>query len=305
MLVVILEQSSTLFVYLLIGFALARFDKISSKGIQEASFFLTNFALTCAVFDSFQTDFSQEKLRLIIQAFLVALLFIIFSIVISYLVTKFLNIDLGKRAIWQGCCIFSSILFIGIPIVDALYGEVGLILLVSFNTVFNLFLFGMGESIFSGKITFSFTKIVQTPAIIAMLLGFLIFLLDWQLPVFFTTPVKVIGSFTAPLSMMINGAMFYGSPLIQLLKDKDVLLFCLVRLLLLPILTIVVFRSFIQNDLLFAILVLVSAMPSGSMNAIFAEKYQRKGQLATNYVIASTLFSLVTIPIILMLGQWL
>lgn len=305
MFLIVLEQNIMLFIYLFIGFFLAKFNKLSSIGIKEASFFLSNFALTCAVLDSFQTPFTKEKLFLILQSLLVALIFILFSIVISYLVTILFNVTMDKQAVWRGCCIFSSILFIGIPIVEALYGGVGLIMLVSFNTVFNLFLFGVGESIFSGKITISIKKVLRTPAIIGMLIGLVLFLLDIQLPIFLGTPIKVMGSFTAPLAMILNGAMFYGSPILKLLKNKDILSFCVVRLILLPVIAMFAFKPFIQNELLFSLLVLVAAMPSGSMNSIFAEMYQGKGQLASNYIIVSTLFSLITIPVMITISSLL
>lgn len=302
---IIFEQNIILFIYILIGAFWAAKKKFTPAGIQHASYFLMNIALTCAVFSSFQTSFSIEKGRLIIKAALLAVLLIGFLFMLSLILTKILKIKLSNRPIWQGCTIFSSILFIGIPIVDALFGDVGLILLVAFNTVFNVALFSFGETIFSGKLEFSFRKLMATPAILGMLAGLVLFLLDVQLPQVLGTPIQILGSFTAPLAMMINGALFYGTPLFKVLREKDTLLFCLVRLVLVPALVMLIFRPFIANDTLFSLLVLVAAMPSGSVNSVFAEKYQGKGQLASHYIILSTLFSLITIPIVLELSSLL
>lgn len=172
-------------------------------------------------------------------------------------------------------------------------------MLVSFNTIFNLFLFGIGESIFSGEFKFSIKKVLKTPAIIGVILGLVFFLLDFRLPEMLGTPIHQIGTWTAPVSMIINGAMFYGTPILKIMKSKDVVSFVIFRLLIVPIITIFLFKPFIQNDLLYALVILVSAMPSGSMNTVFAEAYKGEGKLASNYVIISTLFSLLTIPLML------
>lgn len=302
---IILEQNIMLFIYLIIGYLLAKFKKINQKTIEDAGFFLSNIALTCAIFNSFQTTFSQEKLVLICQSLGMGLLFILFSIVFSFFITSVLNIKRENRAIWRGCCIFSNILFIGIPIVDSLYGETGLIVLVSFNTIYNFFLFGMGESFFLGKVIFSWKKIAKTPAILGMIIGIILFILDIQLPVFVGEPIRVLASFTAPLSMLLNGAMFYGTSFTKLIKNKDILLFCMVRLLLIPLISMVIFRPIIKIEILYLLIVLLASMPSGSMNTIFAEKYRGKGQLASNFIILSTLFSLMSIPLMLTLSQFL
>ena len=303
MFLLILEQNVMLFVYLSVGYYLAKIGKISDQGLKEAGFFLSNFALTCAIFNSFQTPYTTEKFRLIKESLLVALILIIFLIILSFILTRLFKINSEKKETWRACCIFSNILFIGIPIVDSLYGEVGLIVLVSFNTIFNLFLFSIGESIFSGTLIISLKKVLKTPAILSMALGMLLFVLDIRLPIFLGTPIQVLASFTAPLAMIINGAMFYGTSFKKLIKNKDIILFCLVRLILIPVLAMFIFRPFISNEMVFALLVLVAAMPSGSLNSVFAEMYQGKGQLASNYIISSTLVSLITVPLMITLSQ--
>ncbi|HCM90333.1 MULTISPECIES: AEC family transporter [Vagococcus] len=303
MFLLILEQNVMLFVYLSVGYYLAKIGKISEQGLKEAGFFLSNFALTCAIFNSFQTPYTDEKFRLIKDSLLVALILIIFLILLSFILTRLFKIDSEKKETWRACCIFSNILFIGIPIVDSLYGEVGLIVLVSFNTIFNLFLFSIGESIFSGTLIVSVKKVLRTPAILSMALGMLLFVLDIRLPIFLGTPIQVLASFTAPLAMIVNGAMFYGTSIKKLIKNKEIILFCLVRLILIPILAMLIFRPFISNEMVFALLVLVAAMPSGSLNSVFAEMYQGKGQLASNYIILSTLVSLITVPLMITLSQ--
>ncbi|MGX7024493.1 AEC family transporter [Vagococcus hydrophili] len=303
MFTLILEQNVMLFIYLAIGYFLAKIGKISEQGLKEAGFFLSNFALTCAIFNSFQTPYTDEKFKLIKDSLLVALILIIFLIILSFILAKLFKINPENKETWRACCIFSNILFIGIPIVDSLYGEIGLIVLVSFNTIFNLFLFSVGESIFSGTLIVSFKKVMKTPAILSMILGMLFFLLDIKLPIFIGTPVKTIAAFTAPLAMIVNGAMFYGTSFKKLIKNKDILLFCLVRLVCIPILAMLIFKPFVSNEMVFALLVLVAAMPSGSLNSVFAQMYQGKGQLASNYIIISTLISLITVPLMITLSQ--
>ena len=302
---IVFGQNVILFIYLMIGCLMVALKKSSRDEVRGLSFLVLHVALTSSVFDSFQIAFSQEKLNMILYTFLITLIFIFLCAVISLSLSRVFRINIDKRSIWQCCVVFSNILFIGIPIVRSLYGEEGLIILVSFNTIFNIFLFSVGPSAYTGKIHFSLSKVIRTPAIIGMVIGFICFLLDFQVPDILGTPIRTLSMFTAPLSMVVNGIVFFGTPILVLLKRKDTIFFCISKLIILPLVVMVIFRPFIQNDMIFGMLVLIAAMPAGTANTVMAEEHHGKGKLASDYVVVSTLISLVTIPIMMTISSWL
>lgn len=285
--------------YLAIGILMTKKGWLKESGFHSLSILLTTFSLPCAVFNSFQMPFSEKVLKLIMNSLGVAIIFFAGLFILSYFFCKVIRLSQTYFSTWLGCCSFSSILFIGIPIVNALFGQVGLIILVSFNTIGNLFFFGFGESVFSGKLDISIRKIILTPAILAAMLGMLLFLLKIELPPVVITPIQKIGDMTTPVAMIINGCLLSEKLSIKLFLNRDSWLFCFLRLIIIPLILISIFKVFISNPLLLSIVSLVSCMPSGSVNSVYAEKYAAQGSIASEFIVMSTLLSIFTIPVIL------
>lgn len=283
--------------YILLGLVMARKGWLEKEGQATLSQLITQFALPCAVFNSFQIAYSAAVLQLILRSLGLALVFFTVLYGLSIVFARVFRIADSIRSSWIGCSTFSSVLFIGIPIVDALFGELGLVILISFNTIGNLFLFGFGESIFAGKMLVSLRKILTTPAIIAAVAGFLFFLFQFTIPEVIHTPMQAIAGFTTPLAMMINGALLSRTLSPKLFANRNTLQFCLVRLLIIPAILIFFFKLFVNDPLLLQIVCLISCMPSGAVNSVFAEKYSGQGKTASEMIIVSTLLSIVTIPL--------
>jgi predicted permease len=292
----ILMQNAILLFYIIIGFGMGK-RYLAKSSRQSFSFLLTNIALPCAIFNSFQIDYSIKSLQLIMDSFLYGLLFFLLVFLLSLVCVKFLRMDDKLKNIWVGCSTFSSILFIGIPIVQSLFGELGLLVLVSFNTVGNLFVFGFGESVFSGRWQFSLQKIIRTPAIIAAILGFTCFLLRIKLPALLEIPIVSLAGFTSPLSMILNGALLSHNFSYRSVFNHYNLQFLLVRLIVIPMIVMALFSLFITSRLVFQIVCLIACMPSGAINSVFAEKYVGEGKFASELVISSTFSSILTIPL--------
>ncbi|TKA00078.1 hypothetical protein FA950_28910 [Bacillus thuringiensis] len=164
---IVMNQNAILFIYLIIGFSSVKFNWIKENQMPSLSNLLTNVALPFAILISFQSTFSEEM-----------------------------------RKIWIGCCTFSNILFIGIPIVGELYGSKGLIILVIYNTISSLFLFTIGIKLYSGNMKgkMNCKGFLSTPVIIASLGGFILFISNIHIPNPFYSAFQTLGNLTAPLS---------------------------------------------------------------------------------------------------------
>ncbi|MET1995667.1 AEC family transporter [Enterococcus faecium] len=282
--------------YIIIGVILGK-NGLEDTGLDSFSLLLTNIALPCAILNSFQVPFTKENALLFAKTIVIALLFFFGLFLLSILSANVLRIPSQKRNVWIGCGTFSSVLFIGIPIVEALFGSKGLIVLVALNTIGNIFLFGFGESIFAGRLLVNIKHIFRSPAILAALLGLLFFVVGFSLPDVLLVPIQNLAGFTSPLSMIINGALLSKTLSLKLFTNKDTLLFCFVRLIIFPIVIFFIFNLFIRDPFFMKLIILVACMPSGAVNSVFAEKYNSQGSLASNYIIVSTLCCIVTIPL--------
>ena len=95
------------------------------------------------------------------------------------------------------------------------------------------------------------------------------------------------------------GNAIIGSSDINLrnLLDRDTVLYCLIRLGIIPLLVLLACRVARVNDFVTIISVILSGMPMGGTTAILAEKYNGDSAFASKCVTVSTALSLITTPL--------
>ncbi|MGO2082991.1 AEC family transporter [Vagococcus sp.] len=295
----VFSVTSVLILFMLVGVFLQLRGKYTPQVNYFLGYFLTNIALPPAIINSFQLPRTLETIELIKTTAFYSLIMMFITLGIGVLVAKIFNKKENLKRLWITGITFSNILFIGIPIVEQLYGEKGLVVLVVYNTISSIFLFTIGVMIFSEQRHFDWRRMLLAPAILAALIGFGLFMLNIQLPQPIESFNIALGSMTAPISMIINGGLFAKSSLKSIFKDKDNLQFAFARMVIIPVIFVSVLSKFITEPIILGVLVMVSAMPSGAINAIFAEQYIGEGVKASQYITLTTLISMVSLPLIM------
>ncbi len=97
--------------------------------------------------------------------------------------------------------------------------------------------------------------------------------------------------------MVVIGMNLVGQRVSAILRDRDVLSASLLRLLVLPVLTWVLL-VFCQSPLVVGVIVIIMAMPCAAVTSILAESYGGNTEFPSKSVFLSSLFCLVTIPLI-------
>lgn len=93
-----------------------------------------------------------------------------------------------------------------------------------------------------------------------------------------------------------------GQRVSAILRDRDVLSASLLRLLVLPVLTWALLELLpISNPLVVGVIVVIMAMPCAAVTSILAESYGGNTEFPFKSVFLSSLFCLVTIPLISLL----
>ncbi|MGL5314737.1 MAG: AEC family transporter, partial [Peptostreptococcaceae bacterium] len=169
-----------------------------------------------------------------------------------------------------------------------------------FNLPFNLLVMTIGVFILCRENdTYSFSpKALINPVIISVIIGLLLFVLNIKLPEFINKPLELLGNVTTPISMLVIGSMLCSSSAIECFTNKKLYIVTFVRLILLPLVIYFILRGVVSDKLLFSIPIVISAMPAASNTAILASEYKANEALASQAVFISTLFSIVTIPMI-------
>ena len=146
----------------------------------------------------------------------------------------------------------------------------------------------------------SVNKIKTNPIVISFLAGILLFFLPVTLPGAIQGIVGTVASMNGPLAMIVLGIYLAQMPLKALFTDRMAYKCSIVRLIVIPLLTIVIMMIFPAKYAAVKLTILIAAAaPVGSNVAIFAQIFEKDYLTAVKEVCLSTVFSVVSLPVVI------
>jgi len=202
---------------------------------------------------------------------------------------------------------FGNVGFIGYPIVGAIFGHEAVFYAAILNVVNTLSVFTAGVMLVNGerqRMAFQSKILVSTPMISAYLAILIVALGIDNIPSVISLPITMIGGITVPGALLIIGSSMSRLSWRMMLGSGVVYVTTAFRLLILPLLLYVIFRTMGFDSLVVNINTLVIAMPVATYGTILCLRYGRDTALITEITFISTLLSVLTIPLVaqLLLG---
>ena len=236
--------------------------------------------------------------------FVASAIYYAFSLVCMRLMSRKLSMKDKEQRMFVTLTVFANTGFVGFPVMSALYGNRGLLLAVVFNMSYNIFMYTYGVHLISGK-SGNWKSVIFNSVSIASLLALLLFVSPVVLPEYVMGPIRLIGDMTVPLSMILIGSNLATIPFSRVLGDPKSYIVSLMRLLVLPGLALAAMWGLYQVVPMMpttaAVFVLMCALPCGSMNVIFSEKYNCAPDFAARATVQSMLLSMISLPVMVYL----
>ncbi len=293
----VILQVMVVFVLIGVGYVCARFKWIQREGFRGLNNFILYLSMPALALMKMQITADGQLLLQLLIAFACATIAMLISCGVALILFK--NKEQDHKAVYTNMVTFANSGFMGFPVVEACLGEEALIYAVMFVASFNLLSFSLGAILYSGEKTIQWKKIITTPSIIAVLLGFVCLLTPFKIPMPFSGAFDMLASTTTPLAMVVIGAQLVGLPL-KTLKNKDLMLSCFLRLVACPVVLLLFLRLTGLPTLMTSTLFVCYAMPSAALVAIQADQYHCEPQLASTGVALSSALSMLTIPLMLL-----
>lgn len=297
----VINQIIVLFLVMLTGYICNKRNLLNTnmnKGLTEIIIYVT---IPAMIISSFNLRFSRDMLYGGIYIFIISSIIHILLIFVSKLFYfKFNNIT---QNILRFSAIFSNCGFMGYPVVQSIYGSVGVFYAAIYNIPFTIAVWTIGVALYTGgkNDIKSLKKALVNPGIVAVFVGLIIFGFSIKLPIPINKYMDSIGSTTVPLSMLVIGSSLATVELKKVFTGFEVYYSTFIRLIVLPVIFVVLFKVLGINNLIIKISALLLAMPAAANTAIFAERYDGDVVLASKCVFISTLLSAVTIPILVII----
>ncbi len=287
-----------LFALLAVGVLLRKiglFEDATKRVLTDLVLFVT---LPCSIVLSFQFSIDKQLIQSLVFTFLVSVGVHVFCFLLSRLF--FRKVEKAQQSVLRYGLLVSNAGFMGLPIVGELFGSAGLMYASIYLIPLRVLMWTVGLSIFSpagASKKEAALKVILHPSMIAVYLGLMLMTFQLSLPLFVEKTLSSIGGCTTALSMMLIGALLAETERKHLRIDRNLLLFSFLRLVVIPLVSLLAGRLLGVEPLIIGVSVILGAMPGGSSTVILAAKYGSDTVFTSKLVIVSTILSMLSIPI--------
>lgn len=292
------QLQGTLFAMMLIGAYLKKRGIIDGNGKKCLTDLCVNVVIPCNIFKSCLIEFNMGIFRSCALLLASAVIMQLLCLTLNRFI--FNRYPIQQKKVLQYCTIVPMSGFLGNPIAEGIYNELGVLYTSIFLIPMRVVMWSVGTTYFVADMEVDKKKVLKNilthPCLVAIYLGILCMVTQISLPRVVIETVRYIGNCNSALTMFIVGTILADVKL-PTIVNKDTLMFSVFRLLLLPAAAFGVGHILGLDPVSHGISVLMTGMPAGATAAIFAARYESDAPFATKCVVMSTLLSMLTLPV--------
>lgn len=297
-----LEVMVMLFTMVILGYAACKLGYMGDKFDKKLSSIVVDITCPLLVLSSVMGDEMPDR-SLILPLVGVGFLTNIILLVFGFWVPRFISKNHDDQGMIGFSLMFANVGFIGYPIVASIFGPKAVFYAALLNVPNTFFIFTAGVMLVKGEYSIrQFNpKVLLSPALIGAFIAALLVAFGVHTPEMIARPITMVGNITVPAALMIIGSSMARLPLREIIGSGKVYATSFLRLVIVPLSVYFLFRLCGVNTLINNINTVVIAMPVASFGTMFCMKYGRNPSLMTEATFITTLFSIITIPLITLL----
>lgn len=301
---IILKQTVIMLILMLAGVMCRKTGIISAQTNRDLSKLVLQVVNPAVIFMSYQTELHKHLVRNLLLTFGLSAAAFAVMIGVTYILIR--PKEGRETEIERFSAVYSNCGFMGIPLVNAMFGMEGVFYLAAYITVFNLLAWTHGIILISGEKSLrQVVKVFYSPTVIAIALGLLCFFFQIRLPELPAQVMEYIVQLNTPLAMIVSGVSMSDTDVISMLKKGGVYRVCLIKLIILPvILSIALSFLPISSEVRLTILVAASAPPA-AMCTLQCLRYGKNNLYSSEIFTAGTIFSAFSLPFTAFLSDFL
>lgn len=293
----VIQQVIVLAILMSVGYVATKKEIITEDISKGMTLILTNIGLPALILSSFNMSYSNDTLKGVILIFLYSVGIHLFTMALSQIL--FIKYPKGKKSVLSFGSIFPNSGFMGLPLIFELFGQEATLYASVFMIPYHTIQWTYGENMLSKeKAKISIKKLATTPALVAVILGSLIFILKIEMPYVVGKPLSLLSSLTSPLSMLILGEKITKLKFKEILMDKDIYYGCFIKLILVPLMTLIFLKAVNAPSLLLNIMVVMQSLPAAVLLVVLTQKHEGEIEFASKFTMISHILSIITIPLI-------
>ncbi len=293
------NQTVVMLILIITGIMCFKTGIISKAGNRELSNLVLSVVNPVVIFMAYQTEYDSELVKNLLTAFMLSVISFAILIAGAYILVpaKIRNSEIERFS-----SIYSNCAFMGIPLIQALFGSIGVFYLTAYLTVFNFMIWTHGIILLSGEKDFKkVLKVLYSPVILSIVVGIIMFFLQIKLPSVMSKALGFVADLNTPLAMIVSGVTMADADIISLIKKKRIYYTAFLKLILFPALITVIFAlpifSGIDSDVRTSIIIAASA-PSAAMCTLQCIRIGKDSLYASEIFAFTTVFSVISLPLV-------
>lgn len=304
---VVTNTVATMFLVICVGYMARKLKFFDGEFQKKLSNLIICIAQPFLIIHSIMNiEYSDAKLK---EGFFILLIGVGIHAVtaaIAFMVTLcYKNND--EHTITEFGILFANCGFLGIPVLKALFGDIGGFWAAFYIIIFNVIQWTYGMTILGrgrANIKINLKNMLVNYGTTPCLIGITLFILRVKLPSPFMGASYYIGSLCTPVSMLIVGGTIATIPIKRLVSNIKVYYMGAVKLFLVPVTIILLCKLIgLSNDMIMFAAVM-SALPTAANVAMFGERYNISPDYASHTVGMITLLSAVSVPIMMKFSEF-
>lgn len=303
----LMRQICQLFIMIFFGYLLVKTKTLTVDDSKTLSKLLLFVVSPCAIITSFTIEFTPDKLFGLGLAFLGAILVHIIYIPLAEVLSKIF----GFAPIEKATIIYSNSGNLIIPLVGAILGKEWVLYTSGYMVVQTILLWTHAKSLVCNEKSYDIKKILLNINVIAIIVGLCIFFFQIQIPSLLSSTLDKVGSMMGPVAMIVIGMLIGNMNFRDVFKEKRTYMICFMRLIVFPLIIVLALKLSGLTSLtadasqIFLITVLAASAPAAATITQFAQLYNKHPGYASVMNVMSVIFSIVTMPLMVMIYQML
>lgn len=295
-------QVSILYIMIAIGFVCDKAKLFTEKAARMLVDFLLYIVVPCMLVRSFtKIELTRHNLLMFLLSLLLAFTTHFIAIALNL---PFFRKKNDENPIYKYASIYGNVGFMALPLASEILGDEGVFYCANGVIAFNIITFIHGVKIMNRDgFKLNLKNLVLNPGIISVIIGLPLFLLQVKLPVLIEQPMSYLAELNTPLAMLIFGTYLANTDLKTMFTDKKIYLAAFLKLLAMPLLCIGIYHICGVSGTLLVACAITACVPSANNTFMFASKYGRNTGLASKTVALVSLFSIITMPVVIAIAQ--
>lgn len=297
------EQMILLFILIFVAYIATKIKFLPSNSNKVLADLVVNITNPATILYAVATSSHALSNSAVLSILVITTLTLGGQIILAHGFTKALRIERRPAGVYRFMLVLSNCGFLGYPVVRALFGADAVFVASMYNLIFQILSFTYGVRQVSGdpaarKVN---PRMFLTPMVVTSVLALILYLTNVSFHPMLVETLSLLDRITSPASMLVIGCVLAAYPLKTIFGRWHTYAFCVVRLIVIPVIVWAVLRLFITDPLILGVMVVLSALPAATNTVLIASKYNGDESTAASGLFMSTTLSLVTLPILLQL----